>query len=414
MTSPLATNAQSRAIEEALRRLNVPYRIYGGLSFYKRKEVKDLLAYFRLVINHNDDEALLRIINFPTRGIGKTSIEAVIAKAGELNISLWEVISNPTEAKLTLNQGTLKKISEFATMIQSFATEIKRQNAYEVAKKIASSTGILKELFQDQTPEGISRYENIEELLNGIKEFSESERLPNFNFSDTNNETNVNTIRTLDEFMLDIALLTDADTDDKGDNNKVSLMTIHGAKGLEFPYVFISGLEENLFPSILSLNTREELEEERRLFYVALTRAKVRLFLSYAESRYRYGEAIICEPSRFLSEIDEKYIETYGRYNSTLKKTFPNNKPKLITKQKSSSINNFVKKEKIINSSNKFNDADDSKLVKEGMMVEHQRFGIGKVLKIEGAGANKKASVFFDSVGEKQLLLKFAKLLIIT
>ena len=408
------TNAQSRTIEEALRRLNIPYKIYGGLSFYKRKEIKDLFAYFRLAINHYDNEALQRIINYPARGIGKTTMESIIAKAGETNKSLWEIIENPDEYKLALNQGTLKKISEFVNMIKSFSVEIKQKNAYEIAKKIAASSGILKELYNDNTPEGISKYENVEELLNGIKEFSESESQINMNYIEEKDFL-TNTVRTLDEFMLDIALLTDAD-DKNEDNNKnnVSLMTIHGAKGLEFPYVFISGLEENLFPSILSMSSRSEIEEERRLFYVALTRAKKKLFLSYCESRYRYGELVSCQPSRFLDEIDKRFIETQGGYyNEKIKNQYNDNNSLKSFTNKAKAPSNFVKKEKIINKEEKFATEDDPKYITEGMTVEHQWFGKGKVLKIEGDGSNKKARVLFETVGEKQLLLKFAKLLIV-
>jgi len=392
------TNSQSRAIEEALRRLNIPYKLYGGISFYKRKEIKDLLAYFRLSINPKDDEALLRIINYPARGIGKTTIENLIVVANKANKTIWEVINNPQENNLILNKNTLQQIANFVIMIKSFNTIIKQQNAYNAAKEIASSSGILKELFEDHSPEGITRYENVEELLNAIKEFSEKTPI----------NDNINNIKTLDEFMLDIALLTDSDVEDKSaDNNKVSLMTIHGAKGLEFPYVFICGLEENLFPSIMAMNSREEIEEERRLFYVALTRAQKRVFLSYAESRYKFGELIYCNPSRFIYEIDKKLIDNIQQVNNVYS---DNN----IDLKNSTNKNKLIPLNYINNNEpyNKFK-TDDTQLIKKGVTVQHQRFGLGKVIDIEGQGNNKKATVIFNSVGKKQLLLKFAKLTIL-
>ncbi|MDY0336258.1 MAG: 3'-5' exonuclease, partial [Bacteroidales bacterium] len=274
------TNAQSRSIEEALRKLNIPYRIYGGLSFYKRKEIKDLLAYFRVVVNAADDEAIKRIINYPARGIGATTLDRLTVTADKMGKTLWEVLANANDYDLKINQGILTRIGNFTTMIERFRIEQKVRNAYELARDIAQSSGILTNLNEDKTPEGISRIENIEELLNGIKEFSESgEQL------EIGGE---GTIRSLDKYLQDISLLTDADQDDN-DPDKVSLMTIHSAKGLEFPYVFVVGMEENLFPSIQSITSRADLEEERRLFYVAITRARKQAILSYAENRYRWG-----------------------------------------------------------------------------------------------------------------------------
>ncbi len=298
------TNAQSRSIEEALRRLNIPYRIYGGLSFYNRKEVKDLLAYFRLAVNNRDEEALKRVINYPARGIGKTSQERIVVVADQSKISLWEVIEHPHKFDLSMNSGTIAKCSAFVTMIQSFSAQVKTKNAFDLARLIASSSGIMKDLLEDKTPEGISRYENIEELLNAIKEFTEKGALQN-----SSSEEKETALKTLDEFMQDVALLTDADVQDKDSTDKVSLMTIHAAKGLEFPFVYIVGVEENLFPSIQSLSSRADLEEERRLFYVAITRAEKKLTISYAENRYRWGNLIFCEPSRFIDEIDKQFIE---------------------------------------------------------------------------------------------------------
>ena len=392
------TNAQSRSFEEALRRRNISYRIYGGQSFYKRKEIKDLLAYFRIVINNKDEEALLRIINYPARGIGKTTLEKITVEADKANVSIWEVLENPKKYKLNLNSGVIGRIAGFATMIKSYSVKLKTSNAYELAKLIASSSGLIKDLYEDKTPEGVSRYENIEELLNGIKDFSDQEILPE--------EVIEGDVRTLDAFMQDIALLTDADEKDKDDDDHVSLMTVHAAKGLEFPYVFVVGMEENLFPSIMSLHSRADLEEERRLFYVAITRAMKQLSISYAESRYRYGVLTPTESSRFVDELDEKYIDFPhkviqkpffgGSGNST--KTTPFDPMKKKNLKKISNVNNDPS----------FSASEDE--IQVGMEVEHQRFGKGKVQQIEGFGGSKKATVFFHNVGQKQLLLKFAKL----
>ena len=294
------TNAQSRSMEESLRKLNIPYRIYGGQSFYNRKEVKDLLAYFRLVVNTKDEEALQRCINTPSRGIGKTSMHHIIVTAEANDVSMWEVISAPQQYGLKVNAGTLNKLSAFATMIKSFAVEMKKKEAYEVARLIAEGSGLMRMFREEDTPESISRVENMEELLNSVKEFSER--------GAEANEGDLESQGSLEEFMQEVALFTDADKEDE-DNDKVSLMTIHAAKGLEFPFVFIVGLEENLFPSIQSINTRTDLEEERRLFYVAITRAKKKVTLSYAESRYRWGQFSFSEPSRFLDEIDEALLD---------------------------------------------------------------------------------------------------------
>jgi DNA helicase-2/ATP-dependent DNA helicase PcrA len=404
------TNAQSRSMEEALRKLGIPYRIYGGLSFYKRKEIKDLLAYFRLVINQNDEEAFNRIINYPARGIGKTSLEKIVVCANDHDKSFWQIVENANLYPLGINSGTATKISDFVIMIKSFATMLKTKNAFELAKLIASSSGILKELYADRTPEGVSRHENIEELLNAIKDFTEKK-------SDTDDESIENAIKTLDEFMQDIALLTDADSDDKNDNNKVSLMTIHAAKGLEFPYVFIVGVEENLFPSLQSIGSRVDLEEERRLFYVAITRAMTKLSVSYATSRYKWGNLTSCEPSRFIEEIDEKYIDfpqkarvssVFGnKANLNLSNTVKQEKITIFPKGK------LIKASEADQATSKDFEANDSDEIQNGMEIEHQRFGKGKIINIEGTGSNKKATVFFQQVGQKQLLLKFAKLKII-
>ncbi|MDP2424101.1 MAG: 3'-5' exonuclease [Bacteroidales bacterium] len=405
------TNSQSRAMEEALRKLNIPYRIYGGLSFYKRKEIKDLLAYFRLAINHNDEEALVRIINYPARGIGKTSLEKLTVAVGNGGNSIWEVINDSNMLHGLVNSGTMLKINEFATMIKSFTVMHGSKDAYELGRHIAVSSGILRDLDEDKTPEGVNRVDNIQELLNAMREFCEKQPdLPQ------ENGNGGSTFRTLTDFMLEIALLTDADTEDD-DNNKVSLMTVHQAKGLEFPYVFVVGLEENLFPSFQSLASRADLEEERRLFYVAVTRAQQRLYLSYAENRYRWGDLMMCEPSRFIEEIDPKYLEMpstakFSRFQPHSPKFVPDDAARIPV-----SLPHLINFKPIQESARKAV-ADDPGFASQGdlqtgMEVEHDRFGRGKVISLEGIGPNCKATVFFKSVGQKQLLVKFAKLKII-
>ncbi len=397
------TNAQSRSMEEALRRLNIPYRIFGGKSFYSRKEIKDMLSYFRLVINHNDEDALQRIINVPARGIGKTTMEKIIVAADQNNVSMWEVVAHPQNFALNVNSGVINKLSSFSTMISSFSAEMKKKDAYDLAKLIANSSGLIRMFRDEDTPEGLSRVENIEELLNGVKEFSER--------GAESNEGDMEFQGTLDEFMQEVALLTDADKDDETDNDKVSLMTIHAAKGLEFPYVFIVGLEENLFPSVQSVSTRSELEEERRLFYVAITRAEVKATLSYAESRYRWGQFTITEPSRFLDEIDENLLDIPHR-GGGLKNKF-SDKPDDFRSAKENSFRKRSLKTPDNNvSSVNTSSANDLDLA-AGVQVEHPKFGRGKIINIEGAGPNKKALVYFNSVGNKNLLLRFAKLKVI-
>jgi len=393
------------------------------LSFYRRKEIKDLLAYFRLIINNRDEEALFRIINFPARGIGDTTLQKVVLASTALQKSSWEIIENPVLYNLPINAGAMQKLKDFATMISSFTVQIPIKNAYEIARQIAFNSGIYKELKQDESPEGVSRVENIDELLNAIKEFTEKEML--FAPDGTPLE---NTIRTLDLFMQDIALLTDQDTNDKENTDHVSLMTIHQAKGLEFPYVFVAGLEENLFPSMQALHTRDDLEEERRLFYVAITRAMKRLTLSYAENRYRYGEMIFCEKSRFLDEIDPAYIDTPHKMKQAVTGDpwVVKAKPKPISITPDTKAGNKVnvspagiakhlnlKKIKDISKSASDFTASETEDIRVGMTVEHQRFGKGRVMTIEGYGPNKKTTVLFDSVGEKQLLLQYAKLKIV-
>jgi len=412
------TNAQSRSLEEAFRKLNIPYRIYGGLSFYNRKEIKDLLAYFRLAVNNKDEEALNRVINYPARGIGKTTIEKITIAADRAGVSKWDVIENLQQHNLSINSGTYSRIDAFVTMIKSFSAELEKMSAFDLAKHIAKSSGILKDLFEDKTPEGINRYGNIEELLNAIKDFTEkgTELVPGQHHSESDEDEQPNSIRTLDRFMQDVALITDADTRDDEDDDKVTLMTIHAAKGLEFPYVYIVGLEENLFPSPQSLGSRADLEEERRLFYVAITRAEKKLTISFSESRYRWGELSFCEPSRFIEEIDNKYIELPGRMapQPVVQQRKPEKKPSF--KPPSPQYGNKKLKKmnqvKYSEPAGGFTDSDFQTVQKilPGVQVEHQRFGVGKVLSVEGSGASKKAAIFFQSVGQKQLLLKFAKL----
>ena len=391
------TNSQSRSLEEALRKLNIPYRIYGGMSFYQRKEIKDLIAYLRLVLNPNDEEALKRVINYPARGIGKTSMERVIVSASESDTSLWEVISSAHHYPEL--KSSIPKFRDFVNMIKSFEVLSKTQNAYEIAMHIARSTMLLKSLNEDKTIEGISKYENVVELLNGIKEFVE----------DDTNEAE----KDLGSYLQDIALLTDADkTDD--DTDKVSLMTIHQSKGLEFKNVYVAGLEENLFPSQMSLGSRSDLEEERRLFYVAITRAEEELVLSFATSRFRFGTLLPSEPSRFIDEIDNNFLELDRRTlkakkidlgnttsNTIISKTSGNLKTTIARQSKPvtlrpPAITDFV--------------AEDMTNIRQGMVVEHQRFGKGTVTKLEGSNEPEKATINFEEFGEKTLVLKFAKL----
>ncbi len=394
------TNAQSRSMEEALRKLNIPYKIYGGLSFYQRKEIKDLISYFRLTVNPNDEEAIKRIINYPARGIGKTSIDKLIVLTEEKDVSLWQVIENGQQL---IGGKSGESISLFAMMIKSFAVMEKTHSAYDLAAHIAKQSGLLQDLHNDKSVEGVSRYENIQELLNGIKQFSERSDIED---------------KSLGAFLQDVALLTgnEGTNADKDDADTVSLMTIHTSKGLEFPHVHIVGLEENLFPSQMSLGSRQDLEEERRLFYVAVTRAESKLTLSYALSRYRWGSLTNCEPSRFIEEIDKQYlnINFTNRTSTAPVKSF--------TDERSTYADSFQKTTVIpkkptlgtkVHVPTADFQADDSSLIVQGMEVEHQRFGFGNVAALDGKGDDIKATILFKELGEKQLLLKFAKLRII-
>ena len=397
------TNAQSRAFEDSLRKRNIPYRVYGGLSFYQRKEIKDVLAYLRLIINENDEEAFKRVINFPTRGIGQTTINKLVIQANTLNISLYSLCKELDRSEVNISSGIKLKVSNFINLIESFKISSKTKNAFDIANEVVNDTGIIKTYSALTSIEDQAKIQNIEEMLNGIKDFVEIQKeIPESTGS-------------ISEFLEDIALATDLDKDDQ-DTNKVALMTIHLAKGLEFPIVYIVGLEENLFPSAMNLNSRNDLEEERRLFYVALTRAEKEAYLSYALSRYRWGKLTDSEPSRFIDEINEEYLDILTSVNENkfrpLVRSTTNSEPsfnklrfkKVTPKPKG----NFKKLQENSNKSNLF----DNKLV-VGNVVEHIRFGKGEVINIEGRGADVKAEIKFENGGLKKLLLRFAKLKII-
>ena len=412
------TNAQSRAMEDALRKRDIPYRIYGGLSFYQRKEVKDVLGYLRLVLNPKDEEALIRVINYPARGIGNTTIEKLTVAANHYKRSIFEVMQHIDKIDLKLNSGTKTKLQDFVTMIQSFQVINENQDAFYIAEHVSKKTGIIQELKKDATPEGIARLEIIEELLNGIKDFTEGQR-------------EIDGARgALSEFMEDVALATDLDKD-TGDDDRVALMTIHLAKGLEFPYVFVVGMEDDLFPSAMSMSTRSELEEERRLFYVALTRAENQAYLTYAQSRYRWGKLTDSEPSRFIDEINSEFLEyltptetnyrfkpmidndIFGDVDKSkfrLAKPTAGNPPKHIT-DNHPKPDSPIRKLKPLSSKGGANLFDNSLVV--GNVVMHERFGKGEIVSLEGAGADKKAEIRFEVGGIKKLLLRFAKLDII-
>ncbi len=403
------TNSQSRALEEALRKMNIAYRIYGGLSFYQRKEIKDLIAYMRLILNPNDEIALERIINYPVRGIGKTTMEKLTVLASEQNKSVWEIIDSNELLKVGASGN---KVREFVMMIKSFKADLSRKSAYDVAYKVAKDSGLLKDLYEDKTVEGMSRFENVEELLNGIKEFSLSK--------DDSGEP-----ITLDLYLQDIALLTDADKDSESDD-KVTLMTIHAAKGLEFPHVYLVGMEENLFPSQMALSSRNELEEERRLFYVAITRAEKKVTLSFADTRFRFGQLISNEPSRFLEELPAEYIHFMTPVKTVmaprkfnLDEERGNFKPSSLKAQlgKSSQSQlpdiNFKPLHKAQPTESTSFEADNTDGLEAGNHVEHQRFGKGLVAAMEGKGTERKAIIEFDQYGRKVLILRFAKLKIV-
>ncbi len=412
------TNAQSRSFEESLRRMGISYRIYGGISFYQRKEIKDFIAYLRMVVNPHDEEALKRIINYPARGIGKTTVDKAVLYANERNTSLWNVLTNAS--MFGFRSATLEALDNFVTMIKMFQSELEKKNAYDLAVLVGKSTNIVKELFNDKTVEGLARYENVQELLNSIKEFTETP---------SNLEDGEVGDKSLGGYLQQIVLLTDADDDDKN-ADVVKLMTIHAAKGLEFPVVFVGGLEETLFPNAMAINTREELEEERRLFYVAVTRAKKHLYLSYSNARYRFGQLQQNDPSRFLEEIPEQYIDkSYAGNNARnnagsnwalgdafqrMHKGFGNQypqqkkevtKPAYATAPVRPQVKEHVPSEDFV--------ASDTSNLSAGQKVEHQKFGFGQVVKMEGASHNPIATIHFENNGEKKIMLNYAKLRIL-
>jgi DNA helicase-2/ATP-dependent DNA helicase PcrA len=416
------TNAQSRSFEESLRKKAIPYRIFGGTSFYQRKEIKDFVAYLRITMNTQDEESLKRIINYPVRGIGKTTIEKVVVLANDHNITMWQVLERARE--FGFKSGTLEAIENFVIMISSFHAMLGKHNAYDIALQVGKSTSLVKELFNDKTTEGLARYENIQELLNSVKEFTE-----------TPTEDGELLEKSLGTYLQQITLLTDADKGGEGENDVVCLMTIHAAKGLEFPVVFTVGLEESLFPSGMSINSREELEEERRLFYVAITRAKARLWLTYANSRYRFGQLVNNESSRFLEEMPEKFVDRSYAGGGSVR-----NSPGSGLWGNSSSGggggNMFDKMQKkaptpppaartVVRPAGATGPAsthvpspnftpDDPALMEAGMQVEHQKFGFGTILQMEGAPNNRIANVVFPKGGgEKKIMLNYARLMIV-
>jgi len=417
------TNAQSRSFEEALRRMGIAYRIYGGMSFYQRKEVKDFIAYLRLVVNPRDEEALKRIINFPARGIGKTTLDKAVLFANENNSTLWDVLCSAS--MYGFRSGTLEAIDGFVTTIKMFQSELQKKNAYDLAVLVGKSTNIVKELFNDKTTEGLARYENVQELLNSIKEFTETPM---------NEEDGEVGDKGLGTYLQQITLLTDADDEKNPDADVVKLMTIHAAKGLEFQVVFVGGLEETLFPNAMSINTREELEEERRLFYVAITRAKQHLWLSFANARYRFGQLQQNDPSRFLEEVDEKYLDRsyaggamknsssgmgnafdrmnrgFGSYGSRHEASeqspgYKKERPSYVNPVSRPQVKEHVPSADFVPS--------DTSNLQAGQKVEHQKFGFGEVLKMEGAAHNPIATVKFELNGEKKIMLNYAKLRIV-
>ena len=422
------TNAQSRVFEEVLRKKNVPYRIYGGLSFYQRKEVKDVIAYFRMAVNPHDEEAFKRIINYPARGIGDTTVGKVMAAASDHNVSLWTVIGDPAAYNLAVNKGTITKLSNFYNLVSRFVEQVGKIDAYELGRMVVQDAGIMTDLMQDTTVEGRSRLENVQELMDGMHDFVRSRQ-----------EEGDEAIW-LPDFLSDVALLTDQDNDDD-DTDKVTLMTVHAAKGLEFDTVFIVGMEEQLFPSMMAYDSVRQMEEERRLLYVAITRAEKRCFLSYAKSRFRYGKVEYGMPSRFLKDIDRGYMEMpkshTNQYSSSVAGGWGTRS--LSSTQEFRSVQNDQRSRSVLHSqSSQFaqtcrdtqkkavigeTPASSRRLVSAsagggaarvaqvvpGQHIEHERFGVGEVLRVEGAGENTKALIRFENAGEKQLLLKFAR-----
>ena len=414
------TNAQSRPLEEALRKRGLPYKIYGGLSFYQRKEIKDVIAYFRMSVNPNDEEAFKRIINYPARGIGQTTVGKILSVAMENGVSLWSVISNPADYRLDVNSGTAAKLSAFKTMLESFMADAATVDAQQLSERIVNETGIMRELQADTTVEGIGRKDNVEELLANIAQFC----------LDRKEEGNERCFMT--DYLSEVSLMTDQDNETDEDLEKVTLMTVHAAKGLEFDAVFIVGLEENLFPSDMSGDSEREIEEERRLFYVAMTRARKYLTLLFATTRFKYGSVDFCTPSRFLKDIDSRYLNMPSEgikssWNSRPSMFADEDSKPVFQRREYSSASTFQAKKKLENEQpvrkpwqqGKFQKVTESMLedtapaqpsaLKVGSVIEHERFGIGSVLEVEGSGGDTKARIKFLNVGEKTLLLKFAR-----
>ena len=418
------TNAQSRIFEEAMRKRSMPYRIYGGLSFYQRKEIKDVIAYFRLIVNPNDEEAFKRIINYPARGIGDTTVGKIIAAATGHNVSLWTVLCEPLAYGLNFNKGTVGKLQAFRELISAFITDVAEKNAYEIGADIIRQSGIINDVCQDSSPENLSRKENIEELVNGMSDFCAQRQ----------EEGNPNVL--LGDFLSEISLLTDQDSDKDGDDEKITLMTVHSAKGLEFKNVFVVGMEENLFPSSMVGDSPRALEEERRLFYVAITRAEEHCFLSYAKTRFRYGKMEFGSPSRFLKDIDVRFLRlpqdagmfrrveeeaaVFRRENARGfapdKEDAPyGGKERVSVRPKQQIIAPTVPRnlKRVAPSANTASTSPSAgasaNRVQQGQLIEHERFGLGEVLKVEGEGDNAKATIRFKNAGDKQLLLRFAR-----
>lgn len=422
------TNAQSRIFEEAMRKRSMPYRIYGGLSFYQRKEIKDVIAYFRLIVNPNDEEAFKRIINYPARGIGDTTVGKIIAAATGHNVSLWTVLCEPLAYGLNFNKGTVGKLQAFRELISAFITDAAEKNAYEIGADIIRQSGIINDVCQDNSPENLSRKENIEELVNGMSDFCAQRQ----------EEGNPNVL--LGDFLSEVSLLTDQDSDKDGDDEKITLMTVHSAKGLEFKNVFVVGMEENLFPSGMVGDSPRALEEERRLFYVAITRAEEHCFLSYAKTRFRYGKMEFGSPSRFLKDIDIRFLRlpqdagmfrrveeeavAFRRENARGfapdKENAPyGGKERVSVRPKQQIIAPTVPRnlKRVAPSANtastSLSDGGSANRIQQGQLIEHERFGLGEVLKVEGEGDNAKATIRFKNAGDKQLLLRFARFKVI-
>ena len=422
------TNAQSRIFEEAMRKRSMPYRIYGGLSFYQRKEIKDVIAYFRLIVNPNDEEAFKRIINYPARGIGDTTVGKIIAAATGHNVSLWTVLCEPLAYGLNFNKGTVGKLQAFRELISAFITDAAEKNAYEIGADIIRQSGIINDVCQDNSPENLSRKENIEELVNGMSDFCAQRQ----------EEGNPNVL--LGDFLSEISLLTDQDSDKDGDDEKITLMTVHSAKGLEFKNVFVVGMEENLFPSGMVGDSPRALEEERRLFYVAITRAEEHCFLSYAKTRFRYGKMEFGSPSRFLKDIDIRFLRlpqdagmfrrveeeavAFRRENARGFAPDRENAPyggkeRVSVRPKQQIIAPTVPRnlKRVAPSANTASTSPSAggsaNRVQQGQLIEHERFGLGEVLKVEGEGDNAKATIRFKNAGDKQLLLRFARFKVI-